>query len=269
VHEYALTSAADIVPVFAEIESKTMASSALQSASSPAAMKAPVTAPSLMPPPMLPVVRPSNGQVFYKQIRDINFADFSVESHLSVRFSKSSEKLFFCDMLVQLGTHKTIAEAHDAIMLLVNAKDIKMNDLNSLEVNDEVLSNGKSVILMSCPDAIKLLKLLGMCTFVGRTPVYSKDASLYGKKMRDVHMAGFSVGSDAIIRCCSRDHSVSVADMLVGIGRFASYKYANQILLQMIKRKDKKFHGLNTLVEDKTKFDTVSTLLLDKIYSNS
>ena len=257
-HEYALTSAADIVPVFAEIESKTMASSALQSASSPAAMKAPVTAPSLMPPPMLPVVRPSNGQVFYKQIRDINFADFSVESHLSVRFSKSSEKLFFCDMLVQLGTHKTIAEAHDAIMLLVNAKDIKMNDLNSLEVNDEVLSNGKSVILMSCPDAIKLLKLLGMCTFVGRTPVYSKDASLYVKKMRDVHMAGFSVGSDAIIRCCSLDHTVSVADMLVGVGRFASYKYANKALLKMIKRKDEKLKGLSSLVEDKTMFSTVS-----------
>ena len=236
----------------------TMASSALQSATSSAAMKAPVTMPSLMPPPRLPVVRPSNGQVFYKQIRDINFAHFSVESHLSVRFSKSSDKLFLCDMLVQLGTYKTITEAHDAIMLLINAKDIKMNALDSLEIDDEVLSNGKSVILMSCPDAIKLLKLLGVCTFVGRTPVSSKDASLYGKKMRDVHMAGFSVGSDAIIRCCSLDHTVSVADMLVGVGRFASYKYANQALLKMIKRKDEKLKCLGSLVEDKTKFDTVS-----------
>jgi len=269
VHEYALTWAADIVPILAEIESNTMASLALLSVTSPAAIKAPVTAPSLMPPPRLQVARPSNGQVFYKQIRDINFANFSVESHLSVRFSKSSEKLFFCDMLVQLGTYKTITDAHDAIMLLVNAKDIKMNDLNSLEVNDEVLSNGKSVILMSCPDAIKLLKLLGVCTFVGRTPIYSKDASLYGKKMRDVHMAGFSVDSDAIIRCCSRDHTVSVADMLVGVGRFGFHSSANRALLKMIKCEDKKLEGLTSLVEDKTKFDTVSSLFFYKIYSNS
>jgi len=156
-----------ITPLWLRLQPDTMASSALQSATSPAAMKAPVTVPSLMPPPRLPVVRPSHGQVFYKQIRDINL----------VRFSKSSDKVFFCDMLVQLGTYKTITEAHDAIMLLVNAKDIKMNGLDSLEINDEVLSNGKSVILMSCPHAIKLLKLLGVCTFVGRTPVYSKDAS--------------------------------------------------------------------------------------------
>jgi hypothetical protein len=80
--------------------------------------------------------------------------------------------------------------------------------------------------------------------------------------MRDVHMAGFSVDSDAIIRCCSLDHTVSVADMLVGVGRFASYKYANKALLKMIKRKDEKLKGLSSLVEDKTKFDTVSTLFV-------
>ena len=41
----------------------------------------------------------------------------SMRVDLSVRFSKSSDKVFFCDMLVQLGTYKTITEAHDAIML--------------------------------------------------------------------------------------------------------------------------------------------------------
>jgi len=176
-------------------------------------------------------------------------------------FQQQQQKGFFCDLLVQLGTYrdKNITDAHDAMMLLINGKDMEINDLNSLEVNDEVLSKGRSVILMSCPDAIKLLKRIGVRTFVGHTLVSSKDASLHRKKMRDVHMAGYSVDSDAIIHFCSRDHTVSVADMLVGVRRYDSYKNANRALLKLINSNDEKLEGLTSLIEDKTKFDTVST----------
>jgi len=52
--------------------------------------------------------------------------------------------------------------------------------------------------------------------------VTCKNASMYGKRMRDVHIAGFSVQSDAVVRFRSSDGKVAVADLLVGVGKYAS-----------------------------------------------
>ena len=105
--------------------------------------------------------------------------------------------------------------------------------------------------------SIELLKRLGVTTVVGRILVSSKNASMYGKKLRDVHLAGFMVESDATIHFCSRDHTVRVADLMVGLGKFASYKYANRTLLQWIKNNHKHVEELHSLVVDNTKCNMV------------
>ena len=69
------------------------------------------------------------------------------------------------DLLVQMGEYKTISEAHDAILQVVEIKDARVNDLDSLEFDDNLLLlDDKSVILMSFPEAIKLLHRLSVRT---------------------------------------------------------------------------------------------------------
>ena len=64
-----------------------------------------------------------------------------------------------------MGEYKTVSEARDAIFQLVEIKDARANDLDSLEIDDKLLLlDGKSVILMLFPDAIKLLHRLGVRT---------------------------------------------------------------------------------------------------------
>jgi len=67
--------------------------------------------------------------------------------------------------------------------------------------------------------------------------VTCKNASMYGKKMRDVHMAGFSVESDKVIRFRSSDGKVAVGDLLVGVGRYSSVKLAQKAIYTMMEDK--------------------------------
>jgi len=92
---------------------------------------------------------------------------------------------------------------------------------------------------------------------VGRILVSSKNSSMYGKKLRDVHLAGFMVESNATIHFSSRDHTVRVADLMVGLGRYPTYRNANRALLQWIKNNDKPVDGLRSLVVDNTKCNMV------------
>jgi len=82
--------------------------------------------------------------------------------------------------------------------------------------------------------------VLPPCCFV----VTCKNSSMYGKKMRDVHMAGFSVQSDAVVRFRRRDGKVMVADILVAVGKYLSVSKAQELILNWI---DIKHHILNEL----------------------
>ena len=85
--------------------------------------------------------------------------------------------------------------------------------------------------------------------------VTCKNASMYGKKMRDVHMAGFSVQSDAIVRFRSSDGKVAVGDLLVGVGRYADFKHAQLAIYKLIDASDEKVLDLESLEVDKELFD--------------
>ena len=71
-----------------------------------------------------------------------------------------------------------------------------------------------------------------------------KNASMYGKKMRDVHIAGFSVQSNAVVRFHSSDGKVVVGDLLVGVGKYVSVSKAQELIFNWI---DMKHHILNDL----------------------
>jgi hypothetical protein len=228
----------------------------MASANLPATM-APVMKQTWVPPPKFQVVTSNDDQFFHKEMRDIHGVGFSVESLRTVRICKNNDQHFFCDFLEELGIYENNTDAHDAMMVLIKDIDPRLNNLDSLEVNDKVLPNGKPVILMSCPDSIELLKRLGVTTVVGRILVSSKNASMYGKKLRDVHLAGFIVDSDALIHFCSRLHTPRAADMLVGVGRFTSYWNANRALQKWIKNDDEPVKGLSSLVQDNTKCNMV------------
>jgi len=93
--------------------------------------------------------------------------------------------------------------------------------------------------------------------------VPSKEGRLYGKRVSDVHLAGFSVETnsvdDRVIRFRKRDHKTVVGDMLVAMGRYAKVKTAQEIILKMIERKDDKIKDLESLEID-------MDLLENKVY---
>ena len=85
--------------------------------------------------------------------------------------------------------------------------------------------------------------------------VTCKNASMYGKRMRDVHIAGFSVQSDAVVRFRSSDGKVAVADLLVGVGRYAYVHLAQKAIYKMMEDSDGKLSDLDSLEVDKELFD--------------
>ena len=145
-----------------------------------------------------------------------------------------------------------------------------------------------SMVLMFLPDMIKLLDRLGVrrvkegipaqeerlqggvggtaCAVheapssllalpAGCFSVTCRNASMYGKNMRDVHMAGFSVQSDAIVRFRISDGKVAVADLLVGVGRYPDVKHAQFAICKLIENSDEKISHLESLEVDKTLFN--------------
>jgi len=82
--------------------------------------------------------------------------------------------------------------------------------------------------------------------------VSSRNDSMYGKRMRDVHFATFLVNSNAVIRFRKSDHKVVVADMLVGVGRYDAYNIANRAVQKFIAKKDDKISDLSSMEVDKT-----------------
>jgi hypothetical protein len=73
--------------------------------------------------------------------------------------------------------------------------------------------------------------------------------------MRDVHIAGFAVDSDAVIRFRTRDGKVAVGDLLVVMGRYSSVKLAQKAIFTMMEDNNGKLSDLDTLEVDKELFD--------------
>jgi len=81
--------------------------------------------------------------------------------------------------------------------------------------------------------------------------VTCKNASMYGKKTRDVHMAGFSVQSDGVVRFRTSDGKVAVADILVVVGKYDKFEDAQEAIYTLIGCYDVKIQDLESLEVDK------------------
>ena len=131
------------------------------------------TSPEMMPPPKSELTTLKCNATISKKICDITeFPEFAMTSHLTVRFRQCDEKVFIPDLLVVMGKYTMVSEAHGAVLRLMEMKHVCVEGLASLEIDDNLsLVLGKSIILVSFPDAIKLLHHLGICTI-------DRDASL-------------------------------------------------------------------------------------------
>jgi len=88
-----------------------------------------------------------------------------------------------------------------------------------------------------------------------KSAVTCKNASMYGKKMRDVHIAGFSVKSEAVVRFRTSDDKVAVADVLVAVGRYGYVHLAHKAIYTMIEKGDDKVSDLDSLEVDRGSFE--------------
>jgi len=77
-----------------------------------------------------------------------------------------------------------------------------------------------------------------------------KNESMYGKKMRDVNIGGFSVLSDDVIRFRTSDHKPFTAYLLVAVGRYLRVADAHDAIKKMVGRKDDKTNDLVSLEFD-------------------
>ena len=128
------------------------------------------SSPLMMPPRKFPVASSTvvfrqNSMISKKLCEITQFPEFAMKSHLSVGFRQRDEKVSAPDLMVVSGKYNLVSEAHGAILKMIEIKDPMLNDLDSLEIDDKLLiMAGKSVILMSFPDAIKFLHRIGVRT---------------------------------------------------------------------------------------------------------
>ena len=74
---------------------------------------------------------------------------------------------------------------------------------------------------------------------------------MYGKKMRDVHMVGFSMQSDRVVRFRNSDDKVTVADLLVGVGKYVSVSKVQELIFNWIDMKHYILNDLENIEVDK------------------
>ena len=98
----------------------------------------------------------------------------------------------------------------------------------------------------------------------GDGPILAPSVEMYGKKMRDVHMAGFFIKSDSVVRFRSSDDKVVVADLLMAIGRYSRTDNAQDAIVKLMDRNDEMVKDLDSIEVDKTLTDMVSTYFLNQ-----
>jgi len=87
-------------------------------------------------------------------------------------------------------------------------------------------------------------------------PVPCMNNSMYGKKMRHVHLAGFVVESDEIIRFRKSDDKPMTGDILKATGRYPTFRDAQRVILKLIDVKSDKISDLTSMDLDKNLVDT-------------
>ena len=107
---------------------------------------------------------------------------------------------------------------------------------------------------------------LGQGCFV----VECKNASMYGRHMRDFFIVDFYIDSDLPIRLRSRDGKIVFTDLLVGVGKYKNGEEAQNALRLMFELKDKMLDDLESLEVDETLLENQVCLELNSsyIYSN-
>jgi len=93
--------------------------------------------------------------------------------------------------------------------------------------------------------------------------VPSNNNSMYGKKMRDIHIAGFTLESNATIRFRKNNGKVVVEDLLMAIGRYSRTDSAQHAIVKLINRNDEIVQHLNSIEVDKSLIDKVSAYFLN------
>jgi len=112
-----------------------------------------------------------------------------------------------------------------------------------------------SVSLVGVSDVLMPYLPVAAGNFPDRLVVTCKNASMYGKQLRDVHIAGFSVLSDEVIRFRSRDDKVSVGDLLVGVRKYSSVGKAHETIFGWMQSDNDILKDLDSLEVDKNLFD--------------
>ena len=73
--------------------------------------------------------------MYGKKMRDVDITVFSVQSDGVVRFRSSDGKVAVTDILVGVGKHDKFEDVQEAIYTLIGCYDVKIQDLESLEVD--------------------------------------------------------------------------------------------------------------------------------------
>jgi len=79
-------------------------------------------------------VTSSIAALYGMKMRDVDLGRFSVQSDAVVRFRSSDDKVAVTDILVGVGEHDTFEDAQEAMWTLIEHDDVKIRDLDSLEV---------------------------------------------------------------------------------------------------------------------------------------
>jgi len=96
-------------------------------------------------PPGCFAVPCKNGRMYGKHVHDIHLGGFSVEmdcvNDRVIRFRKNDHKTAVADMLVAMGRYAKVKTAQEIILKMIERKDDKIKDLESLEIDMDLLEN--------------------------------------------------------------------------------------------------------------------------------
>ena len=141
----------------------------------------------------------------------------------------------------------------------------KMTSLGDAAARTHVEGNSEGAAVVA--RAVQAAPSSSLVLPPGCFTVTCKNASMYGKKMRDVHIAGFSVESDKVIRFRSSDGKVAVGDLLVGVSKYVSVSKAQETIFKYMESKDNKIRDLDIEVDKKLSDVVCDSNLMIFLYS--
>jgi len=116
---------------------------------------------------------------------------------------------------------------------------------------------------------VEAAPLSSMSLGPGGFVVECKNASMYGRHMREFLIVDFYIDSDFPIRLRSRDSKLVFTDLLLGVGKYENEDEAQNALSLMFEVKDKMIADLESLEVDKTLLENQVCLELNSSYISS